>query len=161
MPVPQITSALFRRAATAVLVVYWVTLVTATHWPLGFPPQAKPLLSKDKLLHFSAYAGLGFLLYLNVRLRADARAAAKSEWPPGRSASRGGFSLLALLLVVVATSLAGLADEFTQPLFDRDFEWNDWLADSVGAVCGVILSAMSWRLLAGAKQRPQPRAIGD
>ena len=55
-----------RRAATVVLAVYWLTLVTATHWPLRFLPRDKPLLASDKLLHFSAYAGLAFLLSMVV-----------------------------------------------------------------------------------------------
>ena len=69
MPEPQPAGPFKRRAATAVLIVYWLTLLTATHWPYKVPPSPQPMLSSDKLLHFSAYAGLGFLLTIVAWLR--------------------------------------------------------------------------------------------
>src|SRR5262245_34330650 len=58
-----------RRMATAVLAVYWLTLLTATHWPLKVPAERQPMLSSDKFLHFTAYAVLGLLLTVVARIR--------------------------------------------------------------------------------------------
>ena len=121
-----------RRAATVVLAVYWLTLVTATHWPLRFLPRDKPLLASDKLLHFSAYAGLAFLLSLVVYLRRP---------------SSLGLSLGKVACVWVVVVVSGLCDEFTQPLVGRDFEWYDWLADSVGGAVWARPHALVIRLL--------------
>ena len=57
------------RAATAALAVYWVALLAGTHWPRQFLPRENLLFSKDKLLHFSAYTGLAFLMLNAVRLK--------------------------------------------------------------------------------------------
>lgn len=119
-----------RRAATAVLIVYWLTLLTATHWPYKVPPAQQPMLSSDKLLHFSAYAGLGFLLTIVAWLHNR----------PGRA-----LPILALFLVAIT---AGFVDEITQPLMARDFEWMDWVADILGALSGVALGVAITRYLA-------------
>jgi VanZ family protein len=123
-----------RRAATAVLVVYWLTLVTATHWPFKVPPAQQPMLSSDKLLHYSAYAGLGFLLTVVAWLR-----------------NRPGKPLPILALFFVAIT-AGFVDEITQPLTARDFEWMDWVADILGALSGVALGVFVTRHLTQANR---------
>jgi VanZ family protein len=127
------------RTATAVLVVYWLVLLTATHWPREIFPEGSQLLAGDKLLHLSAYAGLGFLLMLVARLRQplvddEPRA---TTWQVAR---------LGLL-----TSVAGLLDELTQPLFGRDFELYDWLADSAGGLCGAALALLALRFFSAAR----------
>jgi len=122
------------RIASMMLAIYWLTLVTATHWPLKIPPPGQPILGKDKVLHFSAYAGLAFLFGLVATLRR-------------RQAPTAALALVAALCAV----LAGLADEVTQPLTGRDFEWWDWLADSLGAAAGsVFLFLAAWLLSASA-----------
>lgn len=80
----------------------------------------------DKVLHAVEYAGLGGLCYRAFR------------W----SLSGGGVSSRALLFAVVTASLYGMTDEVHQlfvPL--REASWQDWLADTIGAVIGVL----SWR----------------
>ncbi|HVU86117.1 MAG TPA: VanZ family protein [Pirellulales bacterium] len=129
MPEPLTTGHFKRRAATAALVLYWLTLLTATHWPYKVPPAQQPMLSSDKLLHFSAYAGLGFLLTFVAWTRNR----------PGKP-----LPILALLLVAVT---AGFVDEITQPLTARDFEWMDWVADILGALSGVGLGIAATRYL--------------
>ncbi|HEY1601651.1 MAG TPA: VanZ family protein [Pirellulales bacterium] len=119
-----------RRVATFTLAFYWLALITATHWPLEFLPRDKPLLASDKLLHFSAYAGLAFLLSLVVYLRRR------------EAASSLGLSFGTTACVWLMVVASGLCDESTQPLVGRDFEWYDWLADSVGALCGLALCAV-------------------
>ena len=79
----------------------------------------------DKVLHAVEYAGLGGLCYRAFR------------W-----SLSGGVSSCALLFAVVTASLYGMTDEVHQlfvPL--REASWQDWLADTIGAVIGVL----SWR----------------
>jgi VanZ family protein len=139
-----------RRVATFTLAIYWLALITATHWPLKFLPRDKPLLASDKLLHFSAYAGLAFLLSLVVYLRRR------------EVASQLGLSLGAAFCVWLVVVASGLCDESTQPLVGRDFEWYDWLADSVGALCGLALSALFvWLLSANGLPAENRQVLGE
>jgi VanZ family protein len=126
---PRFSGRIRLRLATTVLVVYWFVLLVATHWPYKIPPQPQPVLSSDKLLHFLAYAGLGFLIYTVAQLWRRVSDTVLSR------------SLATVVSVVLITAAAGLLDEWTQPLFARDFEWYDWAADCAGALCGVALAA--------------------
>lgn len=78
----------------------------------------------DKLLHMIEYAVLGILLY-----RAFRRAA-------------GPFAAeYAVVLAVVAASVYGATDEMHQAFVPfRTSTWSDWIADTAGAVIGVIAS---------------------
>ena len=76
----------------------------------------------DKVLHAVEYAGLGGLCYRAFR------------W--GVS---GQVSSYALLFAIVTASLYGMTDEMHQlfvPL--RESSWQDWLADTIGAVIGAL-----------------------
>ena len=113
--------------ATAILVVYWSVLLLATHWPRQIIPEPGRLLASDKLLHFSAYTGLGFLFLLVAFLRHRITAP---------------LPLPIFVGVALLASAAGFIDEATQPLFGRDFEWYDWCADTVG---GMVAQHYRWR----------------
>jgi VanZ family protein len=104
-------------------------LVLATHWPNPFPPEKDPRYP-DKLVHFVAYAVLAFLA-VPVISRV-------------MSGDKRRFQV-ALLLSWVAVAAFGLLDETTQPLTGRDFEWFDWLADSLGAACGLACGRVWFR----------------
>lgn len=81
----------------------------------------------DKVLHAVEYAGLGVLCYRAFRWGVSVQVASH-----------------ALLLAIVTASLYGMTDEVHQlfvPL--RESGWQDWLADTIGAVIG----AMSWRVM--------------
>ena len=81
----------------------------------------------DKVLHAVAYAGLGGLCYRAFRWGVS-----------GQVASH------AFLFAIVTVSLYGMTDEVHQlfvPL--RESGWQDWLADTAGAVIG----AVSWRFI--------------
>jgi len=81
----------------------------------------------DKVLHAVEYAGLGGLCYRAFRWGVS-----------GQVASH------ALLFAVVTASLYGMTDEVHQLFVPfRESGWQDWLADTIGAVIG----AMSWRSL--------------
>jgi VanZ family protein len=119
------------RTASAVLGVYWLLLLTATHWPREILPHESRLLAGDKLAHFSAYAGLGFLLMLVARLRQPSAVFELSA------------TLRQLVRLILFVSAAGFIDEATQPIFGRDFELLDWLADSTGGLIGTTLAVVA------------------
>jgi len=101
----------------AALIVYWVALCIGTHVPGGF--AGTPLVS-DKVLHFVAYAGLGFLLAAMLSL----------------SGIRDSRVYWTALLVAVGY---GAIDELGQiPIPGRNADPMDWLADVAGAVTGVM-----------------------
>jgi VanZ family protein len=115
-----------RRGTFFVLVAYWLALITGTHVPQ--PPKMMGLEAHDKLLHTSAYAGLAFLLMLNV-------------WWRARPSARH----FAAILVVVA--ICGGLDELTQPPFGRTADWFDWFADLGGTAIGLAVAAGVCRFL--------------
>jgi len=79
----------------------------------------------DKVLHAVEYAGLGGLCYRAFRWGVS-----------GQVASR------AFLFAIVTASLYGVTDEAHQLFVPfREASWQDWLADRIGAVIGVL----SWR----------------
>ena len=81
----------------------------------------------DKVLHAVEYAGLGGLCYRAFRWGVS-----------GQVASH------ALLFAIVTVSLYGITDEVHQLFVPfRESDWQDWLADTAGAVIG----AVSWRSL--------------
>lgn len=125
----------YYRMAALALIGYWLILLTATHWPLEFIPEAKRFLSRDKLLHGSAYTVLAFLMTLAAGLRR----AERGRYPLSRWWPTVG--------VILIGSASGLLDEATQPLVGRDFEWYDWIADSIGCVCGAVVATLVLRIV--------------
>lgn len=112
-----------RRAIYVALVAYWAALVYGTH-KASLPAMPTNF---DKVLHFSAYAGLAFLLSIGV------------FW--ARQVSWWHF-----VAVFIAVAAFGGCDELTQPPFGRTADWYDWYADLGGAIVGVLLGAVanSW-----------------
>lgn len=107
-----------------ILAVYWIVLVTATH----MPPQV-PLLpggANDKVAHLGAYAVLAFLI--------------ACYW----QASAGWLGREHFLWIVVACSAFGVIDELLQIPVGRHAAVSDWVADTVGALLGVLAFAI-WR----------------
>jgi VanZ family protein len=79
----------------------------------------------DKVLHTVEYVGLGGLCYRAFRWGLS-----------GQVASR------AILFAIATASLYGVTDEVHQLFVPfRESSWQDWLADTIGAVIG----ALSWR----------------
>jgi len=106
---------LLRRLILAALVLYWGFALTMTHMP--HPPPIGPQVS-DKLIHFLAYGLLSGLLFLAMWM------------------SRPNMRWLPLLVLGIVLAYAAF-DELTQPLFHRDCEFGDWLADSAAGVIAV------------------------
>ena len=79
----------------------------------------------DKVLHAVEYGTLSLLCYRAFR------------WAAGPAVARQ-----AVVLAIVTASVYGITDEVHQAFVPlRDASWQDWLADTIGAVIG----AMSWR----------------
>ena len=115
---------------------YWtpVTLYAGTIFFLSaqsHPEEQLPsfLLEgvSDKVLHAVEYGILSLLCYRAFR------------WAAGPAVARQ-----AVVLAIVTASVYGLTDELHQLFVPfRESSWQDWLADTIGAVIG----AMSWRFL--------------
>jgi VanZ family protein len=103
-----------KRWPETLLAVYWITLLTGTHWPRLHLPEVP---GKDKTLHVLAYAALAALV-LNVAVRRPA------GW------SRAAIAVGTIGLI----GICGALDEWTQPYFGRSCELLDWIADISGAV---------------------------
>ena len=81
----------------------------------------------DKVLHAVEYGMLALLCYRAFR------------WAAGPVVARQ-----AVVLAIVTASVFGVTDEVHQLFVPfRESSWQDWLADTIGAVIG----AMSWRFL--------------
>ena len=79
----------------------------------------------DKVLHAVEYGILSLVCYRAFR------------WAAGPAVARQ-----AVVLAIVTASAFGLTDEVHQAFVPlRESSWQDWLADTIGAVIG----AMSWR----------------
>jgi VanZ family protein len=79
----------------------------------------------DKVLHAVEYGILSLLCYRALR------------WAAGPAVAR-----YAVVLAIVTASVFGITDEVHQAFVPlRESSWQDWLADTIGAVIG----AVSWR----------------
>ena len=102
-----------------VFVFYSILLVVATHLPRVPTFVRGP--GADKWLHFVAY-GCQTVLAMSVF----------------HFTNRLVLKNVIFLIVLLATF--GAIDELTQPLFSRQAELLDWVADCVGIVFGVCLA---------------------
>jgi VanZ family protein len=122
--------------ATISLIVFWAILFLATHMPLPSIGLGKHL--SDKILHFSAYAGLAALLCWAV-------------------SSRRKFTVATWGVVVVVTVVYGAVDELLQiPIQGRTAELGDWAADVGGAVCGTLAFALLCAAAGARRPRSRP-----
>lgn len=102
------------------LAAYWIFIFTATSVSVDTLPT--PRVS-DKLLHFGAFAVLGFLLDLAARVQK------KNVWI---SANHFVFTYVVILFY-------GAFDEIHQYFIPgRMADYMDWLADMAGAAFGVF-----------------------
>lgn len=109
-----------RRGSGILLLIYLTALITGTHLP--HPEDLIPIQSNDKWLHFGAYFGLAFLMATRLQtLRPVTRCT--------------------LLVIWSLAAITGVVDELTQmlPGINRQCEFADWLADTVGAACGLLI----------------------
>ncbi|MBM3971107.1 MAG: hypothetical protein FJ302_14810 [Planctomycetes bacterium] len=109
-----------RRWSGAALLIYLTALVAGTHLP--HPEDLISIEGNDKWLHFGAYFGLAFLM--------------ATWWQSFRAVTQRG-----LLTIWSLAGITGVVDELTQmlPGINRHCELADWLADVVGAACGLLI----------------------
>jgi VanZ family protein len=133
---------------TTVIVLYWVSIATATHVPLDQASLPKlPGISIDKLFHVSAYAGLAFLLSTLIA----------AVWSTHGSGWRGAARYLPALLIA---GLYGVLDEVSQPPVGRTADPWDWVADITGATLGLTLFLiLRWALKRVAIRCAERRAV--
>ena len=93
-------------------------LTIAMLWPLESPPPTPN--GSDKVLHLIAFAALSFPLARTGRI--------------------------GLLPVFVGASAFGGLIELIQPTFNRSADMNDWVADILGVVLGIICGLIYRRL---------------
>ncbi|HET6326524.1 MAG TPA: VanZ family protein [Planctomycetaceae bacterium] len=106
----------YRIAAGSVLACYWLIMFAGTHWPhvnLESYPQ-----NTDKVLHFTGYAGFGFLIAVWIFTKRELR-------PRDYAA---GFTVIFFYAI---------ADEWTQPWFGRTCDIFDAVADWAGGLSGL------------------------
>ena len=102
------------------LVLYWSSLAVGTHLP---PDDLPDTGTSDKVLHFGAFLGLGWLLATVLGQHGRAR-----------------WRAVPILLAYAAV------DEWTQPLVGRECELLDWVCDAAGAVVGTAAVMLAARL---------------
>lgn len=115
-------------------ICYWALLFALTH----LPPATihEPTSITDKQAHFIAYAVLSFSVGITLMVTLPGR-----RWIP---------------LFVIAMAMAyGAIDERTQPMFGRDCELGDWIADALGAVSAAVVL-----LLIGLFVKPRSLSVG-
>ncbi|MCH7722560.1 MAG: VanZ family protein [Bacteroidetes bacterium] len=103
------------------LIVYWICLLIATSLPTADLPS---VAISDKLKHFGAFFGLSILLALTLHYQNKFLL----------------FKKYFLVAALVITSLYGLLDEIHQSFIPGRYnEFMDWVADSLGAIAGILL----------------------
>jgi VanZ family protein len=120
-----------RQNAMTQVLWYWVPVALYAGVIFFFSAQSHPeeqlpsfLLEEvsDKVLHAVEYAVLGGLCYRAFRWGLNRRVAAR-----------------ALIIAIVTASLYGVTDEVHQLFVPfRESSWQDWLADTIGAVIGAV-----------------------
>ena len=123
-----------RQSVMVQVLWYWVPPVLYACTIFYFSSQSHPeeqlpsfLLEdvSDKVLHGVEYGILALLCYRAFR------------WAAGSAVAQQ-----AVVLAIVAASVYGVTDEVHQFFVPfRESSWQDWLADTIGAVIG----ALSWR----------------
>lgn len=104
------------------LLAYWLLLFISTHLPM--PDRIHIPDVSDKIAHFVGYFGLGFLASAALLVRGI-----RSPWT--------------FVGVFLCLTFYGAVDELLQHLVPgRHADTWDWLADTVGAACGIAALAI-------------------
>lgn len=105
------------------LIIYWIILFILTSLPSTLAIATD---MNDKLNHFGAYGLLSILLYLNLHFQEKIKIL--SRFPAA--------------FTVLIASIYGLLDEIHQMFVPgRSAEFLDWLADFLGSVTAVLITA--------------------
>jgi len=106
------------------LIFYWLLILTLTSLPGNEMPDFK---INDKIEHFLAFGGLGFLLFLSLRVQD------KFSW----------FKKLPWLFTILIVAAYAAFDELHQLFIPgRSCDIKDWIADMIGVTIGVVAMAI-------------------
>ncbi|MDZ4853136.1 MAG: VanZ family protein [Pirellulaceae bacterium] len=123
------------RLATILLCGYWCLLFIATHLPKSVVVSFR---YSDKLLHFTAYAGLAFLL----------------AWALPTVPKHKRLNILMAGFLAISY---GVMDEISQTPVGRQADIMDWVADSCGAIVGLTFYAiLRWQIVKRGRSRQAP-----
>jgi VanZ family protein len=111
-----------RRAATALLVVVWISAAVATHLPAEKIPT---MYTSDKTKHVVGYFGLATIFLLTLRAY---RVRPRRRW----------------LLALPILAAYGAVDELTQPWFNRFASVLDWACNLAGITLACLVDAALW-----------------
>jgi len=116
------------------LFFYWLLILTLTSLPGAYMPDVK---INDKIEHFLAFGGLGFLLHLSLRIQDKVSIVKKIPW------------LFTILIVACYAAFDELHQLFIP---GRMCDINDWIADMIGTCIGVAI--MAFMIFIFDKKRP-------
>ena len=102
-----------KKIATIILVLSWVGLFVATHIPM--PKKLPGMLPSDKHIHYVAYFYLTMVFIITLKIHKIA------TWK-------------VIILALIIMPAYGAFDELAQPLVNRNCEFYDWFADTIGAI---------------------------
>jgi VanZ family protein len=127
--------------ALVVVGLYWMLLLTLTHWPgKPEPVHSRQIPHLDKLEHLTAFAGLAALACIGV-------AAFRPVTP------------LAFLGIAGVLAAYAAADELTQGwVRNRTPDMRDWIADMLGTAAGIGVFLLVKRVLESHGDRTAPAA---
>ncbi len=108
----------------AFFIMYTLALLTATHWPgLAFKG---PFSRTDLIIHAGAFGFWTIMLGMSGWIRSSCCVRRQ-----------------ALMVGLIGVGF-GWADETTQPLFSRVFDWLDVAADMTGAILASLVLLVFW-----------------
>ena len=114
-----------------VLIVYWITMYVATHWPdinRYKPEEGWPIPRFGEVMHAGIYAGWAVLWWWYLR-------------SGGRRVSRSAINWL-----IAGGTAYGAFDELTQAVVDRTPAVDDFLFNVIGIVVALfVLNAWQTR----------------
>lgn len=108
------------RCAVVLLPLYWLTIFIGTHLP---PKRLLQIRANDKLLHFTAFFGLCFLLCWAISTNKEKR-----------------FKNVIIALAICV--IYAIFDELSQIPIGRSAEVLDFLADVSGALTGAVVYSL-------------------
>lgn len=110
-----------------------IVILILTGLPGSLLPHAKPIIGFDKVVHFLMYAVFAFACVWGYR----------KQYVAHDTAYKKRALLLALAVSVAYGGVTELLQEHFVPL--RTGDWFDFLADSIGAMVGVVVFYLFFR----------------
>ena len=110
-----------------------IVILILTGLPGSLLPHAKPILGLDKVVHFLMYAGFAFTCVWGYRKQFVSRDLAYKK----------RAMLVTLIISIAYGGLTELMQEYFVPL--RTGDWMDFLADSIGAMVGIVVFYLFFR----------------